>query len=323
MKLSTTQELVLHASAFRADASIREIAQLLNLREHIVRRSIQSLIDKKVYLRRSVFIDPYKIGLSIFIMQISFFGISAQQRSHYIKALCSRKGTISLAELGGEGQFELRILCKGAAALADYFEKLVEELKIRCKVVSCYQVTETEYSGRRICHTDDRVSKFFSVQSSALHEPFCQLSSNEEELLSHLANSSYMSYQELSRIIKIPLTTLTYRIQRLEERGIIVGHFYIINPKVVGELPFVIHIRSRLLTRAEKECIKVFCRQHSWITSVTFFAGEQIIELYSLVHDFAETQNIITQLSTTFGEIFESVQVLPQLEFYKYSMYPF
>ena len=142
-------------------------------------------------------------------------------------------------------------------------------------------------------------------------------------ILSALANQSYLNLEQVARVLRMPATTLRYRILNLEDAGVITGHFYLMDPKVFNDIPICLQIRSRSLRESEKESLKRFALQHPRISWIGFFLGEQSAEIYTLVQNYEEAQSVIADLGAQFKDVIDSAHITPQLNFYKYSTYPF
>jgi DNA-binding Lrp family transcriptional regulator len=244
-------------------------------------------------------------------------------REAFLEQLVSLEESCAVAELGGEGLFEVRILASGRDHLDKIFQALAQTSPVPFNIRGCMTVLEQDYSG-----TSTPGSKkgpihslhFGAVPSSRSR---CQLDEKDHSILSALANQRYLNFQEVSRALNLPSATLTYRIEKLEKVGVIKGHYYVMDPKVFREMPIALHIRSRVLTSKERTALTNFCRAHHRISLISFLFGEHSIEIYTLVQDQKEVRAVLADLSRHFGDILDSAQMVPQISFYKYTLYPF
>ena len=149
------------------------------------------------------------------------------------------------------------------------------------------------------------------------------LDSKDHAILSALANSPYLRISQVERHLALPVTTVGYRIQALENAGVIKGHFYIINPHIFHDIPVCLVVKSKGLSAKERESLKAFCRMHPRIAWITFFIGHQSAEIYLRVRNYAEASRVVSELSHTFDGVLGSIHMTTQLQFFKYSTYPF
>ena len=126
MKLTATQKQILYAVVLQANKSAADISRELGLREHAVRRGISSLLDQGVFLRRSVWVDPHVLGLNLYVVQVELPLKSMIHRDAFLELLVSLEESCAVAELGGEGLFEVRILATGREHLDELFQSLAQ-----------------------------------------------------------------------------------------------------------------------------------------------------------------------------------------------------
>ncbi len=323
MKLTTSQKHILDAVVLQANKSALELSRELGLREHAVRRGISSLLDQGVFLRRSIWVDPHALGLNLHILQLELPLKSMIHRGAFLEQLVSLEESCAVAELGGEGLFEVRILSSGREHLDTIFQSLAESSPAPFRIRACMTVLEQDYSGTSEPGTKRASGHSLHFGGLPLGTARCALDEKDHDILSALANQRYLSFQEVSRALKLPAATLTYRIGKLEKAGVIKGHYYVMDPTVFKEMPIALHIRSRVLTCKERRTLMDYCRAHPRISLINFLFGEQSVEIYTLVQDQKEVRAVIADLSLNFGEVLESPQMVPQISFYKYTLYPF
>lgn len=323
MKLTDSQRIIFNAVVLKADAPIGEIAKSIGLREHIVRRGLAFFQDRGIFLRRSIWIDPHQLGFTLFVVHLELPLSASRHRADFIKSLVALDESCSVAELGGEGMLEVRILAYKGTQLWTILEKLAAQISFPFKLRSYFAVVESEYSGTFEGTSVQGTRHALSFSATAPRAPTCQVDDKDHMILSTLANQAYMNLQSAARLLGIPSTTLLYRIEKLEKAGIIRGHYYITDPKVFGETPICLQMRTSVLTAKQTTSLKAFCRAHPQISAVSFLLGEISVEMYALVREQKQLQEIIYRLSEKFEDCVESIKITPQTSFAKYTLYPF
>ena len=323
MKLTESQKQVLHAVLLSAEKSTTEVARTLHMTSHTVRRTISMFLDKGIFIRRCVFVDPHSLGMTVYLAQLSLPSATLAERESFRKLLCESEQSGAVVELGGGGEFEVRIFARGPAHLTHFFESLATQSYKPFFIRSCLLILESEYFGRVEGLPPSSSDRALSFHSREQARTTYDLDEKDHVVLSALSNYHYLNLQEVSRALGMPYSSLQYRVEKLEASGIIQGHFYIMDPKIFGDLPFALKVVSRALTSREREKVTSFCKRHPLISWITFFVGEQTVEIYTLVRSFDGAQSVLSDLSAAFGDMFDSVQVRPQLSFHKISNYPF
>ncbi len=323
MKLNEVQRRILLAAILQANAPESAIARLLDVREHVVRRTMMILFESGILLRRSIFINPFMLGLSYHVVTISLPSKAQKHQKSFMELLASADETVAVYELGGETQCELRFLSRGAEHCKRFFERIAERFPHPFHIRESFLIEEQEYSG--IWEPDMPKSGLpllrFGPHASRSLEPY--ISEQDHTILSSLANGSFRTLGQLARNLSISPSTLTYRIQSLEKSGIIVGHYYIVDFKVLNEFPISLRIKSKVLKKTEKKALQDFCRAHPRIAWMSLFFGGQSAEIFLRVGSFAQASSIVAEISSYFEGIVDSVAMEPQIHFHKFSTYPF
>ena len=274
-------------------------------------------------MRRSIWVDPHVLGLNLYIVQLELPLKSMIHREAFLSHLVSLEESCAVAELGGEGLFEARILATGREHLDALFQSLAQSSPAHFRIRACVTVLEQDYSGTSEQDRKNNAGSSLHFGPRSPNGSPCQLDEKDHSILSALANDRYFSLLEVSRTLKIPPATLNFRVEKLEKAGVIKGHYYVMDPKVFKEMPIALHIRSRVLTQKERMALMDYCRMHPRISLVSFLLGGYSIEMYTLVQDQKEVRDIIADLSRHFGDIMDVPQMVPQISFAKYTLYPF
>lgn len=323
MKLSSVQKQVLQASLLQADMSVAELSRILNLNRHTVQRAVSTFFDKNLFIRRSIYVDPHILGLTLHVVLVSLSSEALKARDTFIRLLCSCDEVGALVEHGTGEEFEVRLFIRNRDHLASFFDSIAARFPHPFYIRSCLMAYESEYFGGISGMPSLQARRALRFAPLAADEDIFTLDERDHSILSTLANFQYLNLQEVARALSMASSSLQYRIEKLEAAGVIRGHFYILDPKVFGELPFGLRIKARTLTSTIRQAMRTFCSEHPLITWITFFVGEQAAEIYTLSPNFTGTQSVLNDLTKRFGDTLESVQVRPQLNFYKFSTYPY
>ena len=323
MKLSIVQKKILQTALLQANRSVAELSRMLHLRDHTVRRAISSFFEKEIFIRRSIYVDPHMLGLTMHVALLSLSSEALKARDAFVQLLCSCDEVGAVVELGTGEEFEVRIFTLNRDHLTFFFDSLATRFPQAFHIRSCSMAFESEYFGRvaNLPPTSTRRALRFEPLSPDVNVH--ELDDKDHAVLSTLANYQYLNLQEVAKALSMPASSLQYRVSRLEASKVIKGHFYIIDPKAFGEMPFALRIKARVFTPTMRKTLSAFCSDHPLITWITFFIGEQVAEVYMLAPNFGGTQSVLNDLTVRFGDILESVQVSPQLSFHKFTTYPY
>ncbi len=323
MVLSDTQRKILLAVVMQATASESEIARLLGVREHIVRRSIRMFLDSGVFIQRSAFVNPYALGLT---HQSTLLSLPLESQKHYTKfrdILATAEESVAVIEHGGPCQLELRTYTRDSYHLQALFESLTKKFSHPFHIHESITILEQEYSGIPVPSLTPKTQPLLGYAPLPPNSKAVRLEKRDHEILSVLCNSKYLNWNQVARELSMPTSTLTYRVGNLERSGVIQGHYYVVDVKVFNDLPLLIQVSSKALKEEERLALKKFCRLHPKVAWMSILFGSQSAEMLVRVQNHDEARAILSDLATHFVGIITSARLTAPLKFFKWSDYPF
>lgn len=323
MVLSDTQRKILFAVVMQATASESEIARLLGVREHIVRRTIRMFLDSGVFIQRSAFVNPFALGLT---HQSTLLSLPLESQKHYTKlreTLANAEESVAVIEHGGPFQLELRTYTRDAYHLQKFFSDLAKKFPYPFHIHESLTILDHEYSGTPCPDLPPKARPILGYAPLPPGSKATRLEERDHAILSVLCNSKYLNWNQVARELSMPTSTLTYRVANLERAGVIQGHYYVLDATVFKDLPLLIQVSSRALQEEERLAIKKFCRLHPKVAWMSTFLGSQSAEMLVRVQNHDEARAVLSDIATHFVGIISSARLTAPLKFFKWSDYPF
>ena len=128
---------------------------------------------------------------------------------------------------------------------------------------------------------------------------------------------------ELAKQLEIPPSTLSYRISRMEDAGVIAGYYYVYDSKPANILPFLALVKVNDFSARALGRMREFCREHEMVHFLQSSIAEHSYAIYLNALSYEDAARFCSEISSFFSETVLDVQVTPQLRFHKYSAYPF
>lgn len=320
MRMSPQEMRVFQTVLLQAKVPFSEIARSLKMREHTVRRVVASLRERGVILGTQPYLNHSALGLQQFVIYFSLIEGNEAVRNKFVTALCADEHVSFVAEVGGDFHYEVNILVRHHDSIIDFLDKLAGKFKAKIQTPAIAMVHRREYSGIRYCAA--KVPTSPSLISAPVSSVI-KIDRVDHGILSLLCNERIESRKEIGRRLGIPASTVDYRIRSLEEKGAIVGHYYLCDPKMLGEIPFSLLVHADLITAAKRERLLKYCREHDRISHMTTNIGAWQAAIWCRVADYQEAQRVLHELYAELGDAVNAIRFMPQLNFYKFSYYPF
>lgn len=309
---------VLQAVLLQAEVPFEELARAVGARAHAVRRAVAKLEECGVLLGKRAFINSQALGLLEYHLYLKQCEVAEDQRKRLIQYLSTLDGVGLLSELSGDFQYELRLIGRSLSNFISLTDALSRQFQLQ--IEGMCPVYEQEYSGPRY---DSLPNSNIQSLGSGPTSTLVRLDETDHQILSLLANTSYESMRRVAQLVGIPAATLAYRVGRLERSGVIAGYYYLCDVKPVAHMPMVLLMRTRLLDEERRKALRQFCREHRQIAYLDIMLGPWGARALMRAESHQQVLDVVNDLTSKFSPYIESVRVLPQLRFHRFSTYPF
>ena len=320
-RLTVTEQLVFQTALLQADASVAEIASQLSLRSHSVRRAFESLKKNGVFLSKHPYLNPYLLGVAEYLIYLSLVDGRKSVRQAFLKAICDYDRVSLVAEVGGDYQFEIRFLAHHPGDLIEFLDVLSERFKSQVKTPAIAVIHQEEYSATSVVTT----SKKIKLPTLGFSSDRRSLAIDEVDhlILSRMANQGIHTIEDLARNIGIPANTINYRISRMKADGLLQGYFYMCDSRPLKLHPTILLVESHILTGRQREKLLEFARKHDGIAVAHILVGPWQARIFARLKRQEDALSLVEELYELLPGTVQTIRVLPQLQFHKFSLYPF
>ena len=308
---------IIACMAFDASMSVADVSRATGLKEHVVRHSLKKLVDGGAIVLRP-YVNPYALGLMEFYAEIALETPGQAALSALTKAFVDAPTSTFVSELTGDNHLSVMFLAQSLLDVPRFLDEIcrkVPEVKFRKLVSPVFEV--------KVCHPNrqDKGAPNNAVSYSAGSErqKFDEL---DEKILISLGTGRIASRRELSKRCGVPETTVDYRIQTLQQRGILLAMGY------RAEVPTDTLAHYSLRESASRPCAELKARidevamKHPSVRSVMTLLG-----LVDYVIDVRLTQAaLISAFSQELHRYLEpyisKIEVVPVLMNHKVYVHP-
>lgn len=215
--LQDLERQILSVVEFSADMPVPEIAEKVGVPSHRVYHALGRLFEQGIVVRRA-YCDSYRLGSLPFMVGVTLASGACERREELLTALRRHPAVSFVAEVSGSYDcwFELRAadVCAAEEAIFGLMSRFGESIERR-EVYAMPRHTKypafAEGKDRRTCIATAAGCEVVAIDAF------------DRKLLGLIAPSWMQSQRELAERLKVPTSTVSYRLQRLRDLKVLIG----------------------------------------------------------------------------------------------------
>ncbi len=316
LRLSEKDQCVLSAIEHRARASVPELRKITGLREHVLRHHVHQLKARGVLVGRVPVIDPAAFGITEYVVYCVLSAMRKQHREKILQTLRDEARVMWLSEVGGDYHYGIEVgathIAQAQSFLVAVSKKFGDPLHSKSFATMLrFSAFGRKYLGRLggpiLCYGANR--------------PNVQLDAMDSLILKSISSGDYESLRALAGTLKISASTLERRVAALEEKRVIVGYLWRMNPNLLGIQRYKLQIILRGVIGNIADRLFAFCEKHPHIANLGEFLGAWDFELGVEISSPSELSELSRELFDRFGNEIESVKTIPVFSVHKFSTF--
>ncbi|WKZ57084.1 MAG: Lrp/AsnC family transcriptional regulator [Bdellovibrionota bacterium] len=319
MKLTESAKRLLVSMQLKADLSLKEVAQLLNCREHTARRAAAE-IERSGFFIRKASLNLSRLGYTEYNLYLSFNSDNLSQRDRIISSLAGMRGVKWVLEVTSGFDLLVGFAARSPSEVTAFFEEIYESNGGFLLAKTVLAVVSYHYYGRRYLVTANVEGRSLDAEDTGTAGSVDEI---DHKILRGLTHIGYQSIAQLERKLRIPASTIRLRIQKLSRLGIIVGMTYNLARIPPGLHVYRVHIYTRGGARCLLANLKKFARSDPSVVYIVKTLGPWDFELQYETLDPACMPQLGRKLVQAIGEQLLKVNILPVAGISKAAAYPF
>jgi Lrp/AsnC family leucine-responsive transcriptional regulator len=309
IKLDTKDKRILDALDKNANIPLTELARKVGVSPQVADYRIQRLLEQKTIYAFFTLIDPGKLGHTLFRVHIKLKTVPEKTYAEFAKHLFGEYPTFWVAFVSGPFDIITDIWAKNPTEFEELFATLLHKNK---EVIQSYEIIPIleldlyEY-GYLFKERIDR-NKVVLFRNA----PPIELDEMDKKILQIIKANSRLPYQAIGKQAGLTRNAVKYRIQNLEEIGIIAGHKMMIDFRHFNRLTYKIFIKYDNSRIEQEKALLDFLKQKPTILATTKLLGRWNLDIEFEPKDAKELQQFIIDLRNRFSiiENYEFIQII-------------
>lgn len=315
-KLDVKDHRILKELDENADISLRQLAKNVRLSHQVVEYRLKKLINNRVILAISSWIDYGKMGYMLFRVHIRFKTFSKEKRREFENFVIKSHKCFCVGSVLGEWDEYIEII----ARMPSDFENEINE--IAGKFSDEIEDYETLIINRMHVFSygyimEGMKSKNFVSQDTIQEIP---IDENDIEILKILSKNSRTPILQIASDIGMSRSAVKERIKKLHEKEIISGNRMLINFKKMGKESYKIFFKMKSNETERKRFIE-FARVHPNIIYAFELFGTYQMDIEVQIDNREKLQELLINMRTMFP-IINDYSVMSVLDNEGINFYP-
>ena len=316
--LDDTEKAVLEFVELRGNATIPEIARAIRITGPRARRILDSLLERKL-LYRYVHLNVYPLGYFEVDLLVALKNNSREMSEKIICWCIGHEKVSFVAEIGGQYNLKIGLTIKSIQEVSQFLESVCEQFDFPFSRKQILTIIEQFVFG---------IHKGISEKEPpTVRVGFCQdvykLLPHDHEILKLLSSEPRLTPHGMAKNLKIPVSTLNYRLEKLEKGGVIAGYRYLFDPLGRTLEYFNITVSLGGVTPRARKVVQAFCARHPLIPFFAEVQGEADFIIQVAAKKSLQVLEVIRLLEEALAPIHPTIESYQSPTIRKLAKYPF
>jgi DNA-binding Lrp family transcriptional regulator len=319
MKLSQRERDIVFCAQLCADAPAQELRKATGYREHTIRYCLRRAQEKGV-IRRRCFINLNLLGFTQYQIYLALAAEKSAARTKLVESLVAAEQVSWVGKVGGDFHYGANICARSVGEVAEF----LDTVSTRCKTTFFEKVIALRIS--LVFFGDKYLSRLKPLRTSLAYGTTTSVVAIDEvdhKILAVLTSGENCSVRHLAQIAGIPQRTADYRVKKLQQMGVIVGHYYEVMSDLLGYQSFMLLVSVKGMSAALRQRFVSFCETHPNIVLLIYSLGSWDFEIGASVASADAITGIVEDLYDSFGDALNWIKILPSFGYPKVREYPF
>ncbi len=317
VKLDLRDKKILYELDTNSRQSFREIGYKVMLSKDSVAYRINKLQRIGIIKQFQTVVDVSKLGFISFRLYLKLQNVTPRKEQEIINWLKNQEIVTWLVSIDGDYDLGMWILAKSPREANKLWKELHERYVNYIDHHSLTIFTKIVYFPRAyILGKEKNLKQFIFVSGSKK----IKLDAVDMKILRLLVPNSRVMVSEIAEKLKMTPKTISYRIRKLERKGVILGYRMMFDLEKLGYQYFKVHFSLHNITKEKEKEVRHYIRRQPNIIYDNEVLGGDDIEIDVQVKNLPEFRKVIQDIKKKFAGIIKDYK---QMIFYQEHKYVF
>ena len=294
--------------------SLSEVSRKVRLGRDLVTYRIERLASAGILKRCTALINPYKLGYTVYK---TYLKLEAQKDrwTQLVQCLDQHPATFWLAECYGKWDLAWCVLARTPKEAYDMhgevfsdFRDIIPSYNV-CTLVNNWWFPKKYLVGESAVEVQ---GWRFELPEFTLGTTPAQYTLDKVEagIVRLLSRNSRLSTTEMADSLGSTPAVVKYRLEKLEQIGVIAGYRVDIDRSLLGMTLFNVQVQPRDYDVEKERAFQVYCKNHPQVLEYTQQLGDCKIEFVVEARDYAQFSRVMDEMREKFPAFIRGLDYL-------------
>lgn len=318
MKLDLKDKRILYGLDINSRQSYAQIGKKVKLPKTVVFHRINSLKKRNILKNTYALVNFTKLGFTQYKLYLKFHSLNAQKEKEITDYLINKNKITWVTSCRGKWDISITVIAKN---IVDFDNILKNIINKHGKYIINKDILIVSYSplfSRNYLVPEKKKEKFLYMKNIENLE----IDETEESILKILANNSRIPTIEIMKKLNFTRDLVTYRIKKLEKKGIILCYRSLVDLEKMGYHLYKIIFRLNNFSKEQEAGLISYCESIPNIVQYIRLVGNWDVEIEVEIENENKLYEIINEIRNKFDKIVIDYEVLHIIEEHKLNFYP-
>ena len=312
-KIDLKDRKILYHLDLDSRQSFSQLGKKVGLYKEIVNYRVKRLQEKGIIVRFNTLIDTLKLGYTCMRFYLNFQYITPEIKKEIIDHFVNFKRTQTVASPDGSVDLCVFMMAKNVSEIHSFWEKTLSNYRdyFAKQIISPFVGENIYTKSFLIDEKDDRLNLIVKRGGEIVDYDDLDL-----QILQLLAQNSRIPTLDIAKKLNLTTITITKRIKRLIELGVILRFHVTINWEIIGYKWFKVDLYLKDYNK--KHQIINYLEKYPHLSYIDKTFGYADLELELIVKDVNQLKQIIEDISSKFPTMIRSYTYFSVAESHKW-----
>lgn len=310
-KLDAKNRKILALLDMNARMPIGELAKRAAISRQVATYRLDKMQREGAVLGALTIFDSAVAGNYWYRVLLRLGNAKSDVKKRILKHLANHDHAAWVGEVGGNWDIVVNFVAKDNHLFNDLFEEFLHKYGRYVLAYETLVYVDVRDQRRAYMYPRPLSEEHMEFYHEMRFDPTLKLDDVDKKLIRILSRNVFTSFWKIASKIGVSDKTVSARIKRMEEKGLILGYRFVVHPSTLGYESYMVFLGINNLQKEREAQLHNFLRASPNAVHVVKHFGRWRIGMEVETKDRKEFQDFLVRLRSEFGDIISDFETFP------------